>query len=226
MTTGNYNLGRSGIGIDLNYILLNKLKFYLGTSSYENYNSEDAGSFEAGAMFNYFNLLIDFKYFDNDYNLYKPEISYGPIPLEVMSTNNVQGLGLELNYKFWLLLVETNTSYYFKYPRSVPEWQFVGGVYVNDLFFDGNLDLKAGFKFYYTGEFSAGYYAFEGGIYNRVGGVEPTNKLDFNLAGEIKKVAIFYFQWENLFGNQYYITPYYPMPERNIKFGIAWELFN
>jgi hypothetical protein len=56
--------------------------------------------------------------------------------------------------------------------------------------------------------------------------VGPTNKLDFNLAGEIQKVAIFYFQWENLFGNEYYITPYYPMPERNIKFGLAWELFN
>jgi len=226
ITTGDYNLGRSGIGIDLNYRLLNKLKFYLGTSSYENYNSQDAGSFEVGAMFNYYNLLIDFKYFDTDYNLYKPEIFYGPIPLEVISTNNIKGLGLVLNYKLWLLLMETNTSYYFKYPRSIPEWQIIGGLFVNDIFFDGNLDLKAGFKFYYTGEFSAGYYAHEGGNIQSEGGVDPTNKLDFNLAGEIKKVAIFYFQWENLFGNQYYITPYYPMPERNIKFGIAWELFN
>ena len=221
ITTGDYNSGRSGIGIDLNYRLLNKLKFYLGTSSYENYNSQDAGSFEAGAMFNYFNLLIDFKYFDTDYNLYKPELSYGPIPLEVMSTNNVQGLGLELNYKFWLLLVETNTSYYFKYPRSVPELQFIGGLYVNDMFFDDNLNLKAGFKFYYTGEIKSSDRWWWGSTV-----VEPTNKLDFNLAGEIQKVAIFYFQWENLFGNEYYIIPYYPMPVRNIKFGIAWELFN
>jgi hypothetical protein len=94
------------------------------------------------------------------------------------------------------------------------------------MFFNDNLDLKAGFKFYYTGEFSAGYHTFEGGNIQSEGGVDPTNKLDFNLAGEIQKVAIFYFQWENLFGNEYYITPYYPMPERNIKFGIAWELFN
>jgi hypothetical protein len=56
--------------------------------------------------------------------------------------------------------------------------------------------------------------------------VDPTNKLDFTLAGEIKGAAIFYFIWENLLGNQYYITPYYPMPERNIRFGLAWELFN
>ncbi|HEY7751945.1 MAG TPA: putative porin, partial [Ignavibacteriaceae bacterium] len=55
---------------------------------------------------------------------------------------------------------------------------------------------------------------------------EPGEKLDFTLAGEIKKLAIFYFVWENLFGNQYYITPYYPMPDRNVRFGLAWELFN
>ncbi|MBV6419943.1 MAG: hypothetical protein DAHOPDDO_01169 [Ignavibacteriaceae bacterium] len=227
LTTENYyNSGRSGIGIDLNYRLINKLKFYLGTSSYENYNSQDAGSFEAGAMFYYYDLLIDFKYFDAHYNLYTPEIFYGPVPLEVTTTREAKGLGLTLNYKFWLLLLETNTSYYFKYSRSVPEWQFSGGLYVNDLFFDDNLDLKAGFRFYYTGEFSGGYYLFEGGDIRSNRRADPTNKLDFNLAGEIKKVAIFYFQWENLFNNLYYTTPYYPMPERNIKFGLAWELFN
>ncbi|MCW8812744.1 MAG: putative porin, partial [Chlorobium sp.] len=209
---------RTGKGIDLNYSLLNKLKFYLGISSYENYNSQDARSFEAGAMFNYYKLFIDFKYFDTDYNLYKPEIFYGPRTLEVIPTTNVKGLGLVLNYKFWMLLVETNTSYYFNHSRIIPEWQFVGGLYVNDLFFDDNLDLKAGLKFYYTGKINS---------YWQVGtNIEPTNKLDFTLAGEIKKVAIFYFIWENLFGNQYYITPYYPMPERNIRFGLAWELFN
>jgi hypothetical protein len=140
---------------------------------------------------------------------------------------------VKLNYKFWLFLLETNTSYYIKtkYDSSlenyidetanIPDWQFIGGLYVNDLFFDNNLDLKAGFKFYYTGEINSSVRWWWGSTI-----VEPTNKLDFNLAGEIQKVAIFYFQWENLFGNEYYITPHYPMPERNIKFGIAWELFN
>ncbi|MGB5529787.1 MAG: hypothetical protein WBQ32_07450, partial [Ignavibacteriaceae bacterium] len=121
----------------------------------------------------------------------------------------------------WVILFESNFSYYdlnTYRSRDLPEYQFIGGLFVNDLFFDNNLDLKAGFKFYYTGEINS---------YWQVGAdVEPTNKLDFTLAGEIKKVAIFYFIWENLFGNQYYITPYYPMPERNIRFGLAWELFN
>jgi len=225
LATGGSNSSRSGKGIDLNYRLFNKLKFYLGISGYENYNAQDAGSFEAGALFNYYKLLIDFKYFDTDYNLFEPEIFYGPRTLEVIPTTKVKGLGLVLNYKFWLLLMETNTSYYFNHSRSIPELQFIGGLYVSDLFFDSNLDLKAGFKFYYIGEISStDYFIGQNGFTNT--SVQPTNKLDFNLAGEIQKVAIFYFQWENLFGNEYYITPYYPMPVRNIKFGLAWELFN
>jgi hypothetical protein len=140
-------------------------------------------------------------------------------------SEKIRGVGLNLNYKYWILLLETNTSYYFKVdgdrPANLPDWQFVGGLYVNGLFFEDNLDLKTGFTFYYTGEINSREYDWFG---NTV--VAPTNKLDFTLAGEIKKVAIFYFIWENIYYNQYYITPYYPMPDGNIRFGIAWELFN
>ena len=90
----------------------------------------------------------------------------------------------------------------------------------SDMFFENNLYLKAGIIFYYTGALQS--------LANKIGivEVEPSNKVDFSLAGEIKKVAIVYFIWENLLGNQYFITTYYPMPERNIRFGLSWELFN
>jgi len=98
---------------------------------------------------------------------------------------------------------------------------FTGGLYVNDFFFDDNLYLKTGFKFYYIGEISSAKYNTS---LNRA--TDPINRLDFILAGEIQKAAIVYFTWENLFNKQYYIYPYYPMPQRNIRFGLAWELFN
>jgi outer membrane cobalamin receptor len=59
-----------------------------------------------------------------------------------------------------------------------------------------------------------------------IGEVNSNYKLDFTAAGEIQKVAIVYFSWENLFDNSYYIIPYYPMFRRGIRFGLAWELFN
>jgi outer membrane cobalamin receptor len=56
--------------------------------------------------------------------------------------------------------------------------------------------------------------------------VPAVSRLDFSLAGEIQKAAIVYFIWENLFDKKHYLTPYYPMPFRNIRFGVAWEFLN
>jgi hypothetical protein len=224
---GNY----SGVGIDLKYVLNDLFSLYAGYSIREEYLNGEAPSFETGLRFEDSGLLFDARYFSNEYSDYRfwsggPEIIIDDIP-------EIKGIGLNLNYKFWLFLLETNSSYYIKAKYegtlenyinetvNLPDWQFIGGLYVNDIFFNGNLDLKTGFKFYYTGKINSSVRWWWGSTV-----VEPTNKLDFNLAGEIQKVAFFYFQWENLFGNEYYITPYYPMPVRNIKFGIAWELFN
>jgi outer membrane cobalamin receptor len=214
----------NGLGADLKYILLDEFSFYAGYSLRHVYEIYDqVPTIECGFNYENFNLVLDLKYFSNEY-INESRWLGGPEYTHDYSQKN-EGVGVILNYKFWILLLETNSTFYFNIenePRLIlPKWQFIGGIYVNDHFFDNNLDLKAGFKFHYTGEIKSSEYWW---LSNS--NVEPTNKLDFNLAGEIKKVAIFYFQWENLFGNLYYITPYYPMPERNIKFGIAWELFN
>ena len=74
--------------------------------------------------------------------------------------------------------------------------------------------------FYYTGKNKV--FTFENGLLE----VPSSYKVDFTLVGEIQKVAIVYFTFENLLDNKYYITPYYPMPERNFRFGVAWELLN
>jgi hypothetical protein len=223
----------NGLGADLKYFLTKELSFYAGYSVRDEYFllNEQVPSIEGGLCFKYSNLFLNLKYFNNKLVNYSKWLGAPAVYQDYSSEN--EGLGLIVNYKFWLLLLETNTSYYFKVenhntseagfgqPANLPDWQFIGGLYVNGLFFDNNLDLKTGFKFYYTGEINSSKFYWQD---TRI--VNPTNKLDFTLAGEIKKVAIVYFIWENLFGNEYYITPYYPMPERNIRFGLAWELFN
>ncbi|WP_407930378.1 putative porin, partial [Ignavibacterium album] len=89
-----------------------------------------------------------------------------------------------------------------------------------DFLFDNNLDLKAGFIFTYFGKqnFSS--------VETRIIKVPSVSRLDFSLAGEVRKAAIVYFIIENIFDKKYYLTPYYPMPERNFRFGIAWEFLN
>jgi outer membrane cobalamin receptor len=219
---GNYT--RNGLGMDVLILPSQNQSLYIGYSLRESIFSDEFNmpAFEIGIRFETSDLLTDMKYFNNKYyvnNYTTLEHVTGP------STQEIRGLGLILNYKIWLILLETNTSYIFevddKQPKLLPNLQFVGGLYLNNLFFEGNLNLKAGFKFYYTGTIDT-YNIY----WLASTKVEPTNKLDFTLAGEIKGAAIFYFIWENLIGKQYYITPYYPMPERNIRFGLAWELFN
>jgi outer membrane receptor protein involved in Fe transport len=121
-------------------------------------------------------------------------------------------------------LLESNSSYYFAIDHDkligVPEFQTQTGLYYTSKLFNDNLDLKTGFVFNYTG--ANNVFTNEHGVTE----VPSSYKLDFTLAGEIQKVAIVYFLFQNLLDNKYYITPYYPMPSRNIRFGFAWELFN
>jgi len=221
-----FNYNQDLIGLDLMYTLPIKLSMYAGYSL-RNQNSllENIPSIEAGLRYNTINILFNLKYFSNEYANYQRRYGTGEISPSYYHSDKIKGLGLNFNYKFWLLLLETNTSYYFEVdneqPLNLPDLQFIGGLYITGLFFNDNLDLKTGFVFYYTGQINSSESIWQGSTT-----VDPTNKLDFTLAGEIKKVAIFYFIWENIYYNQYYITPYYPMPDGNIRFGIAWELFN
>lgn len=229
----------NGFGADIKLAINNLSSLYAGYSQTEQIisSSDNVETFEAGIKYSRNNLFLNLKYFTRS-GLYLPNVFVSPFepnPHYIL-VGNLSGLGLNLNYYFWKILIETNSSYYFNGETlyrvegsddlhegiiNLPDFQINVGIYVKGKFFDDNLDLKAGFKFYYTGKInSSGYY------YLSTVTVEPTNKLDFTLAGEIKKVAIFYFVWENLLYNQYYITPYYPMPDGNIRFGIAWELFN
>ncbi len=220
--------GLSGIGTDLKFIITNGISFYAGASIFQHAefllreNSEDTKTFEFGGKYSGSNLFADIKYFKRSgsaaipyYNYQYPPIVYG----------NLSGIGLRLNFNYWKILIETNTSYYFNADDDhlirVPELQFVGGVFLNGFFFDDNLFLKAGVQFYYTG--TNNVYS---NVWKEIITVEPSNKIDITVAGEIKGVAIVYFGWENLFSSQYFITPYYPMLERNIRFGLSWELFN
>jgi hypothetical protein len=87
-----------------------------------------------------------------------------------------------------------------------------GGLFYKDILFENNLDLKTGIVIK--------YYDFVSEEF------ESAYQFDFTIAGRIQESAIVYFSWENLFNEQYFIVPYFPMRERGVRFGLAWELFN
>ena len=207
-----------GYGFDLSYSPINKLKFYLGYSIYQTEISKNyVNNFEAAAQYTLENLFLKLDYFkrNNFINNNYPFISnYNYVA-------NLQGLGVNLNYNIWKIYFESTASFYRQQNSSsllyeFPQTSFTLGFFYRDILFDSNLNLKTGFIVYNNGE-----------------SIEQTNtkiptslKIDYTLSGEIRKVAMVYFTWENLLNSQYYIIPYYPMPGRNIRFGISWELFN
>ena len=234
----------SGMGVDLKSNFNNNISFYAGLSFYNNQNSTNSKIFEASGEFNNDFMSGGLRYFSrrgyyigsasapNPLGEKFPNLTNTESPLSVnyifpSSEQNMNGLSGHLIFKLWKIIWENSAAHYFNVENSgillssVPKYTYRGGLYYKGLLFHDNLDLKAGIVFYYTGA--------RNDIINssyRVVTVDPTNRFDFTLAGEIQKVAIVYFAWENLFNKLYYIVPYYPMPTRNIRFGIAWELFN
>ena len=150
------NESLSGLGADLKYNFFQNLYIYGGYSKYECPSCQDnVENAEVSINYNDQNFLIDLKWFIRN-NLY---FSEKPFPqgysISYPQFGNLSGLGLNFNCKVWFLLFETNTSYYFK-PQDdkiygVPEFSFIGGVFVNGYFFNDNLNLKTGLRFYYIG---------------------------------------------------------------------------
>lgn len=212
----------SGFGVDITFKAAENLNFYFGYSVFNTYFfDKNSLLLEAGTKYKSDFFMADIKYFVNQYSY---GFYTGGIFFDYIRYGYLNGLGLNLKFNYWKLLLESNSSYYFSADNNklfgVPEFQTQTGIYYKDILFDNNLDLKTGFVFYYTGKNNL--FTNEHGVL----AVPSSNKLDFTLAGEIQKTAIIYFLWQNLLGNNYYITPYYPMPSRSIRFGVAWELFN
>lgn len=215
----------SGFGADLSYKPINQITLYAGYSIFDKsfYKDDKTNVYEAGVKYEADNYFADLRYFRRDNtNIF---ISSGTPTLlpEIYKVGNLSGIGLSGSLKYWYMQIETQTSAYFANEGilyNLPELTFIGGLYFRGNLFENNLDLKAGIKFTYTGEINS--FTNEYGLIK----VDPSNRIDFILSGEIRKAAIIYFTWENLADNQYFITPYYPMPGRSIRFGLAWELFN
>jgi hypothetical protein len=214
-SNGEYN----GIGADIAYRTSDQLRFYLGYSNFKTgAESNYSQSFEAGMTSTIGNLFADLKLFKRkDLHLDSP---YSFLNYINQINPDLTGIGANINLMIWKFLLETQTSYYTTENSSellylFPKINFTGSVYYRNILFNNNLNLKTGFT-----------YSFMGKRNSSFGEINSNWNLDFTLAGEIQKVAMVYFTWENLFDNTYYNIPYYPMFRRGIRFGISWELFN
>lgn len=205
----------SGYGIDLFVNLTQQLNFYLGYSDFEN-NLRDY-------KISVFNLKFNYKADEGNLSIE----SFNKRHLDA----NLWGIGFSGSYKIWHILLEGRfsqllfKSYSIAEFLNLPETSFSTGIFYKDSLFDSNLDLKAGFLAKYFGKQDLDFLIIPNKGFES-SDVPSSYTIDFTVTGEIRKSAIIYFTWENLLNKKYYITPYFPMLGRNIRFGIAWEIFN
>lgn len=216
-----YNLGAyHGYGADITLKLLNIFKIYLGMSRFDLLNSLATDVYELGITLNHEKLFTDLRLYNrtNYASLFELHLN-GLIPQNSfpMVTGDIKGFAISIKYDFGKLGVEGSFTYNSfdevrNHPKAEVKTHLSGAIFYKDILFSSSLNLKTGFIIK--------YYKFE------PGGLNSALQLDFTVAGRIQDAAIVYFSWENLLGKQYYIVPYYPMRERGIRFGLAWELFN
>jgi len=215
-----YNLGSHyGIGADVSFNFFYSITFYLGISKFDFLNRYGTNTYEAGANIKLKNLNASIRFYGIDKSLPPVLPSPGrtfPFLIEP-GIENIMGYATSLDYDFWRIGLEGRFNYNSFEESQTPTASEIqlnvnGGIFYKDILFNSNLDLKTGFVLK--------YYDFKSED------LESAYQVDFTVAGIIQQVAIVYFSWENLFDEDYFIVPYYPMRERGIRFGLAWELFN
>ncbi len=214
------NNSETGLGADVSIKVLSFLKFYAGISSLKYRSNFGRDLFEIAGIINLGMFSADLRYykmtddFPIDNSIYPTSFI---IHLPDKNIGSLNGFSASINFEFWKIFLEerfNHNSYSDVFPdeKQLIKMHLQSGIFYKDILFNTNLDLKTGFVLKYFDFYSDDF--------------ESAMQVDFTLAGIIQKVAIVYFSWENLFDEQFFIVPYYPMRERGIRFGLSWELFN
>lgn len=233
----------NGFGSDLTLRPAENVKIYFGISRYERFHSYFTtatykpsvisidGSFEytSGSLFT--RLVVYQRNYDSDF----------PNPLSASTTiltenlyKNDMGAGCFIKYGYEFIETDLMLSYHSATRKSevkdpIPQLSGNLGIYYRNVHFDSSLVVKGGFTLDFRSE--KGHTITDPflrmpAIISFREAVPASFTIDFQVSGEIKQAAILYFTFENILDNKYYIEPYFPMPRRGIRFGVAWELFN
>ena len=221
----------SGVGIDLSFIISSNSSFYTGVSYYYKELTANPGWVVPSGLRTPRKITTELGYKHTSAKTFTMLNLFYRTSFE---NSEKYGSGITFNYTYWKIHALTNTSIVkdkigpFEYqllPSLTMNWK----IEYRDTLFNTSLLLRTGFEAKYSSKQTFAQYNFyrKDITYSTVMPLVPAwFTLDFYLSGEIQRSAMIYFSWENLLGNTYYITPYYPMPWRGIRFGIMWQFAN
>lgn len=152
------------------------------------------------------------------------------------------GIDISAELRIWRFLAEGSGHYLkrkeFGVSQSIagvgisrtnlqPEWWASGGVYFRDRLVENNLDLKVGFRAHVWGEQQGMEFNPEAMMFvpSSLPSLGIATVVDGLLVARIGGAYV-HFIWQNLFNNNYVVSPFYPMTDRTVRFGITWELLD
>ncbi len=170
-------------------------------------------------------------------------LSHWPIPGTVDATfapifdfsdrEKISLVSLSLVLNYWHFVFENKSS------LTIRQWTSDAMNKTNPLlfgntgfYFDGHvvgqLDARAGFRLRYSQENSLLTYNWQTRLYSYTQTTLSRSSwavLDAVLVGKIGS-AILSLTWENLTDENYYIVPFYPMQDRQLRISLSWEFLD
>jgi len=111
---------------------------------------------------------------------------------------------------------------------SFPKLSATGGIYFWDMLLKNHLDLKIGINGKAYGSFLGREYNQQAQVYLPDGEefyINPTGEIDFVILAHVGSAYI-HFIMDNLLNRKYLMAAFYPMPERQLRFGVNWEFLD
>jgi len=143
-----------------------------------------------------------------------------------------QGIDLRFWFRIWHIYAEGNGLYIVRNSDSpaaneYPEFSGTAGLYFWEKLIEDHLHLKVGFRARFqsgqTGTaFNPELLAY---VQNPATPIAGGGVVDFVLVGRIGDAYV-HFVWENLTESEYFATPYYPVRDRTVRFGISWQFLD
>ncbi|MBI5216470.1 MAG: TonB-dependent receptor plug domain-containing protein [Ignavibacteriae bacterium] len=157
---------------------------------------------------------------------------YPNVFIDKFSERNINGLNGKINFRYGLFVAEGLLQYLSitndgNEDTRYPLWNASGGIYLWDKFFDKHLNIKVGFRGRVVSahdgvEFNPQAQMYVPSTYWKVKSVGIG---DFVLLAHIGDADI-NLVLENLFGRDYILVPYFPMPDRTLRFGLNWQFLD
>ncbi len=201
--------------------------------------SESHRTFELGGIIRYGNIQAQVSIFhrtvEDPILIKRSSVAYVFPSLEFTNGGKLitNGFEVKLNARFaWLVIEGTGTFVTQQDENSAtlaryPKISARGGVYYWNRILNDKLNLKIGLKGRFVSSSSGDVFNPEVVAYAPNTGPELGygSSIDGFLIAGIGSAHI-HFMWENLTNSRYYITPYYPVLDRAVRFGISWQFFD